>query len=89
MKYFVCLGGTLKIYGESLCRDVPYKTLLLSVRDCAQAVVREMLTKYGLEKADPMHHCLVQVIFQGYNIIILIVLISHTAFKLTPLTIIK
>lgn len=56
-------GGTLKIYGESLCRDVPYKTLLLSIRDCAQAVVREMLTKYGLDKADPLHYCLVQVSF--------------------------
>ena len=55
------LGGTLKIYGESLCRDVPYKTLLLSIRDCAQAVVREMLAKYGLDKADPLHYCLVQV----------------------------
>lgn len=54
-------GGTLKIYGESLCQDVPYKTLLLSIRDCAQAVVREMLSKYGLEKADPLHYCLVQV----------------------------
>lgn len=54
-------GGTLKIYGESLCQDVPYKTLLLSIRDCAQAVVREMLAKYGLDKADPLHYCLVQV----------------------------
>uniref|UniRef100_A0A6M2DRG4 Putative actin filament-binding protein afadin n=1 Tax=Xenopsylla cheopis TaxID=163159 RepID=A0A6M2DRG4_XENCH len=63
-------GGTLKIYGESLCRDVPYKTLLLSVRDCAQAVVREMLTKYGLEKADPMHHCLVQVNGDGSEYIL-------------------
>lgn len=54
-------GGTLKIYGESLCRDVPYKTLLLSIRDCAQAVVREMLAKYGMDKADPLHYCLVQV----------------------------
>lgn len=57
-------GGTLKIYGESLCHDVPYKTLLLSIRDCAQAVVREMLTKYGLEKADPLHYCLVQVVIK-------------------------
>jgi afadin len=55
-------GGTLKIYGESLCRDVPYKTLLLSIRDCAQAVVREMLAKYGMDKADPLQYCLVQVI---------------------------
>lgn len=54
-------GGTLKIYGESLCRDVPYKTLLLSIRDYAQAVVREMLNKYGMDKADPLHYCLVQV----------------------------
>lgn len=59
--FFVCLGGTLKIYGESLCRDVPYKTLLLSVRDCASTVVREMLDKYGLTKQDPQQWCLVQV----------------------------
>ncbi|XP_026465640.1 afadin isoform X3 [Ctenocephalides felis] len=63
-------GGTLKIYGESLCRDVPYKTLLLSIRDCAQAVVREMLTKYGLENADPTHHCLVQVNGDGSEYIL-------------------
>jgi len=55
-------GGTLKIYGESLCRDVPYKTLLLSVRDTAQQVVKEMLTKYGLDReTDPHNYCLVQV----------------------------
>lgn len=55
-------GGTLKIYGESLCRDVPYKTLLLSVRDTAQQVVREMLTKYGLDReTDPHSYCLLQV----------------------------
>ena len=57
-------GGTLKIYGESLCRDVPYKTLLLSVRDPAHHVVREMLAKYGLDReTDPHAFCLVQVIF--------------------------
>uniref|UniRef100_A0A1Y1NGW7 Afadin n=2 Tax=Photinus pyralis TaxID=7054 RepID=A0A1Y1NGW7_PHOPY len=54
-------GGTLKIYGEALCRDVPYKTLLLSIRDTAGIVVREMLDKYGLHKADPSQWCLVQV----------------------------
>nr|CAI5852288.1 unnamed protein product [Callosobruchus analis] len=54
-------GGTLKIYGEALCKDVPYKTLLLSIRDCAGAVVREMLDKYGLSKTDPSQWCLVQV----------------------------
>ncbi|XP_025990194.1 afadin isoform X9 [Solenopsis invicta] len=54
-------GGTLKIYGEALCKDVPYKTLLLSVRDSAAQVVREMLSKYGLDKVDPQLYCLVQV----------------------------
>lgn len=54
-------GGTLKIYGESLCRDVPYKTLLLSVRDTATQVVKEMLIKYGLDREDPHNYCLVQV----------------------------
>uniref|UniRef100_A0A1L8E626 Putative actin filament-binding protein afadin n=1 Tax=Nyssomyia neivai TaxID=330878 RepID=A0A1L8E626_9DIPT len=63
-------GGTLKIYGESLCRDVPYKTLLLSIRDCAQAVVREMLAKYGLDKTDPLHYCLVQVNSDGTEYIL-------------------
>merc|ERR1712141_823930 len=35
-------GGTLKIYGDSLRKDVPYKTLLLSVRETAGQVVSEM-----------------------------------------------
>lgn len=63
-------GGTLKIYGEALCKDVPYKTLLLSVRDSAVQVVREMLTKYGLEKVDPQQYCLVQVSYIFHFIII-------------------
>uniref|UniRef100_A0A023F3L1 Putative actin filament-binding protein afadin n=3 Tax=Triatoma infestans TaxID=30076 RepID=A0A023F3L1_TRIIF len=54
-------GGTLKIYGEALCRDVPYKTLLLSIGDTAAQVVKEMLMKYGLDKEEPQHYCLVQV----------------------------
>lgn len=74
-------GGTLKIYGESLCRDVPYKTLLLSIRDCAQAVVREMLAKYGMDKVDPLHYCLVQVMFHyaiNQSMILLISFLNHT-----------
>ncbi|XP_064119652.1 afadin-like isoform X5 [Macrobrachium nipponense] len=55
-------GGTLKIYGESLRPDVPYKTLLLSIRDNAHSVVREMLEKYGLYKEDPNNYCLVQTV---------------------------
>ncbi|CAH0727900.1 unnamed protein product, partial [Brenthis ino] len=54
-------GGTLKIYGSSLCPDVPYKTLLLSVGDTAAGVVREMLDKYALSRHDPHQYCIVQV----------------------------
>lgn len=54
-------GGTLKIYGQSLCEDVPYKTLLLSVNDTAAFVVKEMLVKYGLTNHDPQSYCLFQV----------------------------
>jgi afadin len=54
-------GGTLKIYGEALCKEVPYKTLLLSVRDTAAFVVEEMLEKYGLDRKEAPAFCLVQV----------------------------
>ena len=54
-------GGTLKIYGESIRKDVPYKTLLLSVVDPAIYVVEEMLEKYGLDRKEAPAFCLVQV----------------------------
>merc|ERR1719232_1713943 len=53
-------GGTLKIYGESLRKDVPYKTLLLSVHDTAGKVVAEMLDKYGIDRREAANFCLVQ-----------------------------
>ena len=53
-------GGTLKIYGDSLRKDVPYKTLLLSVNDTAAKVVGEMLEKYGIDRRESPHFCLVQ-----------------------------
>ena len=40
---------------------MPYKTLLLSVRETAAYVVREMLDKYALTREDPLNYCLVQV----------------------------
>ena len=54
-------GGTLKIYGEALCTEVPYKTLLLSVHDSAAQVVEEMLEKYGLDRKEAPAFCLVQM----------------------------
>lgn len=55
-------GGTLRIFGETLNKDVPYKTLLLSTRESAAYVVKEILDKYGMDEEDAAHYCLVQVI---------------------------
>jgi afadin len=55
-------GGTLKIYGNFICPEVPYKTLLLSVTDNAFNVVKETLEKYKLEKENPNDYCLVKVV---------------------------
>lgn len=55
-------GGTLRIFGETLNPDVPYKTLLLSTRDTASAVVREILEKYGRDRDEAAKYCLVQLI---------------------------
>ncbi|XP_067124139.1 afadin-like isoform X2 [Centruroides vittatus] len=55
-------GGTLRIFGENLNKDVPYKTLLLSTKDTAAYVVKEILEKYGHDKEDPVQYCLVQAI---------------------------
>lgn len=55
------IGGTLKIYGNAVNPDVPYKTLLLSATDNVAYVVKETLDKYGLAKEDPEKFCLVQV----------------------------
>jgi hypothetical protein len=54
-------GGTLKIYGETLKPDIPYKTLLMSNQDVASFAVKETLEKYSLPNEDPDNYCLVQV----------------------------
>jgi afadin len=54
-------GGTLKVYGETLKPDIPYKTLLMSNQDTAAFAVKETLEKYGLTTEDPDNYCLVQV----------------------------
>ncbi|CAL1290125.1 unnamed protein product [Larinioides sclopetarius] len=60
-------GGTLRIFGEALNKDVPYKTLLLSTRDTASYVVKEILNKYGYDKEDPVQYCLVQTIVSHHS----------------------
>ncbi|KRY88409.1 Afadin [Trichinella pseudospiralis] len=54
-------GGSLKIYGEELSETKPYVTLLLSLRDRADKVVKETLEKYGLDRHCSDDFCLVQL----------------------------
>ncbi|CAF4300418.1 unnamed protein product, partial [Rotaria magnacalcarata] len=39
-------GGTMKVFGDALNPSIPYKTFLLSIKDTAEWVVKEMLEKY-------------------------------------------
>ena len=59
---FLFTGGTLRIFGESLNKDVAYKTLLLSTENTAAHVVREILQKYDKNPDDAPLYCLVQLI---------------------------
>jgi hypothetical protein len=52
----------LKVFGDTLKPDIPYKTLLMSNQDTAAFAVKETLEKYGLITEDPDNYCLVQVI---------------------------
>lgn len=51
------LGGTLRIYADSLKPNIPYKTILLSTTDTSDFAVIEALEKYGLEKENPKDYC--------------------------------
>lgn len=55
------LGGTLRIYADSLKPNIPYKTILLSTTDTADFAVIEALEKYSLEKENPKDYCIARV----------------------------
>ncbi|XP_075909373.1 afadin isoform X2 [Petromyzon marinus] len=55
-------GGMLRVFADSLRPTIPYKTLLVSLSDPAEFVVREVLDKYGLEREDPANYCLARLV---------------------------
>ena len=65
IKKVVSSGGTLKIYGETLKPDVPYKTLLLSTADTVQHVIKEAMEKYGVDTEDTTQFVLVEVLYNS------------------------
>jgi hypothetical protein len=76
----------MKIFGDELNPLKPYKTFLLSIKDTAEWIVKEMLEKYGLKHENPQDYCLVQVKilylnFLYTNIFIFLRLIFHHIMK--------
>lgn len=51
----------MKVFGDQLNPSIPYKTFVLSNKDTAQWIVKEMLEKYGLKHANVHEYCLLQV----------------------------
>lgn len=52
-------GGTLKIFAESLKPEIPYKTILASINQTSDTIVKDALEKFQLENEDPSEYCLV------------------------------
>ena len=52
-------GGTLKIFAESLKPEIPYKTILASINQTSDTIVKDALEKFQLENEDPLEYCLV------------------------------
>ncbi|XP_057307397.1 afadin-like isoform X2 [Hydractinia symbiolongicarpus] len=55
-------GGILKIFAESLKPEIPYKTILASVKDNTKVVTQAALEKFLLPKEDPEEYCIVMAI---------------------------
>nr|XP_018669894.1 afadin isoform X2 [Ciona intestinalis] len=52
----------LKIYGDSLNPEIPYKSLLLLPSDKTDVVVRDALDKYGLEKESSSDYNIIKIV---------------------------
>lgn len=52
-------GGTLKIFAESLKPEIPYKTILASINQTSDTIVKDALEKFQLENENPAEYCLV------------------------------
>ena len=61
--YILFLAELLKIYGDSINKEIPYKTLLLLPTDDTDTVIRAALDKYGLGREKTADYMMVQVIY--------------------------
>ncbi|XP_078808021.1 ras-associating and dilute domain-containing protein-like isoform X2 [Oryzias latipes] len=56
--------GILKIFGSDICQGTHYKSVLATTQSNAKQLVKEALDRYCLEKEDPHHYVLCDVIGQ-------------------------
>ncbi|KAM9393429.1 ras-associating and dilute domain-containing protein-like [Pholidichthys leucotaenia] len=56
--------GILKIFGSDICQGTNYKSVLATTQSSAKELVKEALERYCLEKEDPNHYVLCDVIGQ-------------------------
>ncbi|KAF6716827.1 Ras-associating and dilute domain-containing protein [Oryzias melastigma] len=56
--------GILKIFGSDICQGTHYKSVLATAQSNAKQLVKEALDRYCLEKEDPAHYVLCDVIGQ-------------------------
>ncbi|XP_030205697.1 ras-associating and dilute domain-containing protein-like isoform X2 [Gadus morhua] len=56
--------GILKVFGSDICQGTHYKSVLATVHSSAKELVKEALERYCLEKEDPSHYLLCDVIGQ-------------------------
>jgi len=66
---FLSLGSMLKIFGDELNPSISCQTLLLSNKDTAEWIVKQMLFGYGLKHENPQNYCLIQVESNGFVLI--------------------
>ena len=52
-------GGTLKIFAETLKPEIPYKTILASIHQTSDNIVKEAIEKFQLENENHEEFCLV------------------------------
>ncbi|KAH3869879.1 hypothetical protein DPMN_033052 [Dreissena polymorpha] len=54
--------GVLKVFGESICAGVQYKSVLASCRSTAQELVKQALERFGLPASDYRYYVLCDVV---------------------------
>ncbi len=52
-------GGTLKIFAETLKPEIPYKTILASINQTSDLIVKDAIDKFQLEDKNPDNFCIV------------------------------